>query len=155
MLQIASDAFRLAVGRPDSKAPDKPFTSRTIDLHEQVFKRIQLPTQEAVALAMKMRSELRAVLDDLLDDTSLLLMPILPTAHASYNGEVIWKRYNMLYAQVATLTGFPSLAVPLWMGGGRGGAKEGHASAGEQSMPMSIQLVGRPYSERLLFAAAK
>lgn len=120
-------------------------TSPLNEMQSRLLRHLLLPTAEAREQAIEMQAQLKAELENLLGDNGLLLLPACPTAHASYHGEYSWKPYNsMFYTGVANSLGLPAITVPIGLGG-----------RGDGKLPLSVQLVGAPYSERLLIAAAR
>lgn len=122
-------------------------TLSIINAMRETLCRMHISSMEERIRAIEMRNQLRAELEDRLGEKGLLLPPVLPSARAPYNGEGVWKHYQWLYPGVANVIGFPAISIPI----GMKAAEDG----GEERMPMSVQLIGRPYSERLLIAAAR
>jgi len=118
-----------------------PCTITAREALSRFYRHTQLPTKKARTQAIEMRAQLKAELEDLLGENGLLLLPCYPLRHAPYNGEYAWKpnRYNWLYQGVGNVLGFPALTVPL-----------GLTDYNEGTTIRSIQLIARPYNERLL-----
>jgi Asp-tRNA(Asn)/Glu-tRNA(Gln) amidotransferase A subunit family amidase len=120
-------------------------TSPLNEMQSRLLRHLLLPSTEAREQAIEMRAQLKAELEDLLGDSGLLLLPAYPAAHAPYHGEYSWKPFNyMFYTGVANSLGLPAITVPIGLG-----------RRGAGRLPLCVQLVGAPYSERLLIAAAR
>ncbi|HEX8636154.1 MAG TPA: amidase [Pyrinomonadaceae bacterium] len=94
------------------------------------------------------RGRLRASLLERMQETPLLLAPVgavVAFAHGARQVEVDGERVNAFrafgYAQVCNVFGLPAACVPA------GRTREG--------LPIGVQLIGRPFQERFILAAAR
>ncbi len=100
--------------------------------------------------AQKVRAVMTAGLMTALTDVDVLLLPTTPTT-AFPLGDKLSDPLAMyagdLFTLPASLAGLPAIAVPTGLTGG--------VTTDHKPLPLSVQLIGRPYDEGTLFRAAR
>lgn len=93
--------------------------------------------------ALQVRTLVRRQMDDILRDCDLILSPVAPTTAykaGSKTADPMEMYLGDIYTVPVNIAGVPALSLP--------------CGAGADGMPVGMQLIGRPFSEPLLYRAA-